>query len=269
MSPASPTAIRAMPPGAIHQHYSVLQHLCSVPLSLATNYWDWFLQFLKRAASFHCDGKRDRWWFCCRGLTKCEFHSLWCSSSLCKILTLLWHLVWDEAGTASPQFKTSCSAVAGGTLSTSCGSKQHDGNLWITWRPASRLQRYCQVCMLLRPQGAWEACRTAANDLGTCWHVDHQVFRTIGGSVSVAMCNDGIGLCRTPRKTLPAFNWLIRHFALQTCLVQIAVGRCWKRLEVLFCLISQLLSHIIFEVQSYWPTLCTCWTQCPLDIGRT
>lgn len=33
------------------------------------------------------------------------------------------------------------------------------------------------VCMLLRPQGAWE------------------VFRTIGGSVSVAMCNDGIGLC--------------------------------------------------------------------------
>ena len=199
----------------------------------------------------------------------CEFHSLWCSSSLCKILTLLWHLVWDEAGTASPQFKTSCSAVAGGTLSTSCGSKQHDGNLWITWRPASRLQRYCQVCMLLRPQGAWEACRTAANDLGTCWHVDHQVFRTIGGSVSVAMCNDGIGLCRTPRKTLPAFNWLIRHFALQTCLVQIAVGRCWKRLEVLFCLISQLLSHIIFEVQSYWPTLCTCWTQCPLDIGRT
>eukprot|EP00434_Breviolum_minutum_P014600 symbB.v1.2.012872.t1/scaffold875.1/size155714/21 len=33
------------------------------------------------------------------------------------------------------------------------------------------------VCMLLRPQGAWE------------------VFRTIGGSVSVAMCNDGVGLC--------------------------------------------------------------------------
>lgn len=33
------------------------------------------------------------------------------------------------------------------------------------------------VCMLLRPQAAWE------------------VFRTIGGSVSVAMCNDGVGLC--------------------------------------------------------------------------
>ena len=35
--------------------------------------------------------------------------------------------------------------------------------------------------MLLRPQGAWE------------------VFRTIGGSVSVAMCNDGVGLCRAAR----------------------------------------------------------------------
>ena len=66
--------------------------------------------------------------------------------------------LWDEAWTASSQFKTSRSAVAGGMLSTEANSRQLVENL-------TSCQQRCQVCMLLRPQGAWEACRTA-NDLG-------------------------------------------------------------------------------------------------------
>eukprot|EP00913_Durusdinium_trenchii_P030274 g28363.t1 len=64
------------------------------------------------------------------------------------------------------------------------------GSLWLRLgklRGSSILRAaLLLVCMLLRPQAAWE------------------VFRTIGGSVSVAMCNDGVGLCNALSFTVPS-----------------------------------------------------------------
>ena len=42
---------------------------------------------------------------------------------------------------------------------------QHPDAAHLVWDNWTSCQQRCQVCMLLRPQGAWEACRTA-NDLG-------------------------------------------------------------------------------------------------------
>ena len=76
--------------------------------------------------------------------------------------------------------------------------------------------------MLLRPQAAWEAPlqhfllvfllfvgnkRSVSRGKNTRVIFFFEVFRTIAGSVSVAMCNDGVGLCHNPSGFVGFHGW--------------------------------------------------------------